>query len=86
MLVGILGSLIPDLLTFFFPIIHARLSWLWLVRWIYAATKPTGLRYLVRGQDWLHQAFHHQLIRSDVPVTVGVATQIGLIVALLMLV
>lgn len=86
LMVGILGSLIPDLLTFFFPVIHERMSWLWLVRWIYALTKPTGLRYVARAQDWLHQTLHHNVIRSDVPLVIGVATQIGLVVALLALV
>ncbi|MBI2984885.1 MAG: hypothetical protein HYY50_04665 [Candidatus Kerfeldbacteria bacterium] len=86
MLIGILGSIVPDFLSHFFPLLHQRLSWLFLVRWIYAATKPTGLRYVVRGQDWLHRISHHRIIRTDVPLTVGVVMQIGLVAAFFALV
>ncbi|MBI5466967.1 MAG: hypothetical protein HY975_02015, partial [Candidatus Kerfeldbacteria bacterium] len=67
MMVGIIGSILPDFLSYLFPILHERLSWLFLVRWLYRLTKPTGLRYLVRGQNWIHNVLHHKIIRSDIP-------------------
>jgi len=79
LLLGILGSIIPDMLTNFFPIIHERLSWLRLVRWVYAVTKPTGLRYVIRVQDWIHKLLHHEIIRSDIPFVVGLVLQALLI-------
>jgi hypothetical protein len=75
LMIGILGSLLPDFLNHFFPVIHQRLSWLWLARWIYAATKPTGLRYLVRAQDWLHRVLHHDIIRRDISFRSGLIIQ-----------
>lgn len=83
MMLGVLGSVIPDFLSYFFPIIHERLSWLWLVRWFYRATKPTGLRYLIRAQNWLHQALHHQIIQRDIPFRFGLALQVVIAVTLL---
>ncbi len=83
--IGILGAILPDFLSYFFPIIHQRFRWLWLVRWLYAATKPTGIRYLVRVQNWIHNLLHHEIIRRDVPFMVGLTVQATLIVALLKL-
>ncbi|MBI5404784.1 MAG: hypothetical protein HY976_01015 [Candidatus Kerfeldbacteria bacterium] len=79
MVVGILGSILPDFLEYLFPIIHQRFSWLRLIRWVYAITKPTGLRYLVRAQNWIHHLLHHKIIRSDVPFAVGLIVQIVII-------
>lgn len=79
MAIGILGSILPDFLEFLFPVIHQRFSWLRLVRWMYAITKPTGLRYLVRAQNWTHNLLHHKIIRSDVPFVVGLVEQIVLV-------
>lgn len=81
--IGILGSILPDFLSYFFPIIHQRFSWLFLMRWLYAVTKPTGLRYLVRGQNRLHRLLHDDLIRRDVPLPVGIALQVVCIVLFL---
>lgn len=79
MLIGIIGSILPDFLSYLFPIIHERMSWLWLVRWLYKLTKPTGLRYLVRTQNWIHNALHHEIIRRDIPFWIGLTMQLGLI-------
>lgn len=76
MVIGILGAVLPDLLTHFFPILHQRLSWLWLVRWLYGFTKPSGLRYFVRAQNWFHHLFHHDIIHRDVSFEVGFSMQI----------
>lgn len=81
--IGILGSVLPDLLSYFFPIIHQRLNWLFIVRWLYSLTKPTGVRYLVRAQNWMHNLLHHEIIRRDVPFTIGFIVQLGLIAAML---
>lgn len=83
MLIGILGGVLPDFLSFLFPVIHERMSWLFLVRWMYRLTKPTGLRYLVRGQDWLHNLLHHEVIRRDIPFQAGLAMQLILVVVCL---
>ena len=83
MLVGILGGILPDFLSFLFPVIHKRMSWLFLVRWLYKLTKPTGLRYLVRGQDWFHNLLHHEIIRRDIPFLAGLSMQIVLVGVLL---
>lgn len=85
MLLGILGGVLPDFLSFLFPVIHQRLSWLFLVRWLYTLTKPTGLRYLVRGQNWIHNFLHHEIIRRDVPFRVGLLMQLIIIVICLRL-
>jgi hypothetical protein len=86
MMIGVLGSVLPDFLSHFFPVIHQRFSWLWLMRWIYKLTKPTGLRYIVRGQDWIHNLLHHEILRRDIPFLVGLSIQIVLIVVFLNLI
>ena len=78
MIIGILGSILPDLLSHFFPIIHERMSWLWVIRQLYRLTKPSGLRYFVRAQNWLHRVLHHSIIHYDVSFTTGLSIQIGL--------
>ncbi|MBI4092991.1 MAG: hypothetical protein HY420_03655 [Candidatus Kerfeldbacteria bacterium] len=83
LVIAILGSILPDFLSHFFPFIHQRLSWLGLVRWIYAATKPTGFRYMVRFQNWIHNALHHELVRRDVPFGVGLVIQLTIVLVLL---
>lgn len=81
--IGILGAILPDFLSFFFPVIHQRFSWLFLMRWLYAITKPTGLRYFVRGQNRLHNLLHHEIIHRDIPARVGVTLQIVLVAVFL---
>ncbi len=83
MMVGIIGSILPDFLSYLFPIIHERMSWLWLVRWLYRLTKPTGLRYFVRAHDWMHNLLHHDIIRRDISFKSGIILQSLLILALL---
>ncbi len=83
LLIGILGSILPDFLSFFFPILHERLSWLFLVRWLYSLTKPTGLRYLVRAQNWVHRVLHHEIFRRDIPFWTGLTLQAVLTIVLL---
>lgn len=83
MLIGIMGGVLPDFLSFLFPVIHERLSWLFLVRWLYRLTKPTGIRYLVRTQNWIHDVLHHKIIRSDIPFRWGISMQMILIAACL---
>lgn len=78
-LLGILGSLLPDFLSYLFPVIHERLSWLFVIRWFYRLTKPTGMRYLVRGQNWLHNVLHHELVSRDIPLSLGIVMQVVLI-------
>ncbi len=85
MLIGILGGALPDFLSFLFPIIHERMSWLFLVRWLYSLSKPTGLRYIVRLQDWLHNLLHHEIIRRDIPFVAGLSMQIILVTVFLLL-
>lgn len=85
MMIGIVGSILPDFLSFLFPVLHQKLSWLFLVRWLYSLTKPTGLRYVVRGQDWIHNALHHEIIRRDIPFAAGLIIQAGLVVLFLRL-
>lgn len=85
MVIGILGGILPDFISHLFPVIHERLSWLALIRWIYRFTKPTGLRYVAKAQDWLHQQLHHEIIRRDVPFPVGLAMQIILVFVFLSL-
>lgn len=79
MMIGIIGSILPDFFSYLFPVIHEKMSWLFLVRWLYGLTKPTGLRYLVRAQDWMHNLLHHEIIRRDVPFLAGLAMQLALI-------
>ena len=77
--IGILGSVLPDFLSHLFPVIHRRGSWLFLIRWLYKATKPTGIRYLVRAQNWLHEVLHHEIIRRDIPLSAGIMMQVILV-------
>ncbi len=82
-MIGILGSLLPDFLEHFFPVVHERLSWLWLIRWLYAITKPTGLRYFVRAQNWIHHLLHHDIIRRDISFRSGFILQSLLVITFL---
>lgn len=83
MMIGIIGSILPDFLSHLFPVLHEKLSWLFLVRWIYHLTKPTGLRYFVRGQNWIHDVLHHEIFRRDIPFLVGLVIQVILVVIFL---
>ncbi len=83
LLIGILGGILPDLLSMLFPVIHERLSWLSLVRWIYSLTKPTGLRYFVRVQNRIHTFMHDKIIQRDIPFWLGLVEQAALIIVLL---
>jgi len=80
---GILGAIIPDFLSHLFPVIHERFSWLWLIRWSYRLSKPTGLRYLVRIQDWIHRHIHHDFFERDLSFRAGLTMQIILTLAFL---
>ncbi len=82
-LLGILGSILPDFLSHLFPVIHQRFSWLFIVRWLYAVTKPTGVRYMVRVQDWLHDKLHHDVFQRDISFQMGLVMQIFLTLGLL---
>lgn len=79
MMIAIIGSILPDFLSYLFPVIHERLSWLFLVRWLYKLTKPTGLRYVVRAQNWTHRILHDEIIRRDIPFLAGLGMQIVLV-------
>ncbi len=83
LLIGVLGSILPDFLSHFFPILHQRLNWLFFIRWLYSLTKPTGVRYLVRAQNWLHRVLHHEIVRRDIPFWAGMSSQIILSAVLL---
>jgi hypothetical protein len=85
MMIGIIGSILPDFLSHLFPVIHERMSWLFLVRWLYKLTKPTGIRYFVRGQNKIHQFLHHDIIRRDIPFLTGLVMQALLTVVFLAL-
>lgn len=85
LLLGILGSILPDFLSHLFPVLHEKLSWLFVVRWVYAVTKPTGVRYMVRLQDWIHDKLHHDVFRRDIPFTAGLVMQMFLTAGLLVL-
>lgn len=85
MMIGIIGGILPDFLSHLFPVIHEKLSWLFLVRWLYTLTKPTGLRYFVRGQNWIHDVLHHEIFRRDIPFLVGLGMQAGLVTVFLYL-
>ena len=81
--IGILGAIIPDFLSHLYPVIHERLSFLWLIRWSYRLSKPPGVRYLVRLQDWLHRHIHHDFLERDLSFRAGLAMQIIITFALL---
>lgn len=85
LLLGILGSILPDFLSHLFPVLHEKMSWLFVVRWLYAVTKPTGVRYMVRLQNWIHDKLHHDVIRRDISFRVGLVMQIFLTALLLAL-
>lgn len=85
LVIGVLGSILPDLLSHFFPVIHERLSWLALVRWLYSLSKPTGLRFFVRFQNWVHEVLHHDIIHRDIPFKAGLAMQAVLVALMLAL-
>lgn len=83
MVIGVLGSVLPDLISYFFPVIHQRFSWFSLMRWLYRLTKPTGLRYVARTQNWIHNVLHHRLIHKDIPFRVGLTLQLVLVAVML---
>lgn len=85
MMIGIIGSILPDFLSHLFPVLHEKLSWLFLVRWLYNITKPTGLRYFVRGQNKIHDFLHHEIFRRDIPFLAGLGMQAILLVIFLVL-
>ena len=85
MMIAILGSILPDFLHHFFPIVHERMSWLFVVRWLHALSKPIGLRLMVRGQNWLHELFHHRIIHSDISFQAGLLMQVVIVGGILIL-
>jgi hypothetical protein len=85
MLIGVIGSVLPDLFSHFFPAIHHRFSWLGVVRWLHAGSKQIGLRFMVRGQNWLHHLFHHRLIHRDISFRAGLVMQLTLVAVMFLL-
>jgi hypothetical protein len=83
LLIGVIGAIVPDIFEFFFPVIHERFSWLFLVRWLYQLTKPTGLRYVVRAQNWIHNVLRNKVVQRDIPFRYGLSLQVVLAISLL---
>lgn len=85
MMIGVLGGVLPDLLSNFFPLIHERMSWLWLIRWLDGIFHRTGLKFFTRQLNWIHVMFHHRFRTRDVSFKVGLAMQIVLNVVFVLL-
>lgn len=81
---GIIGAILPDLLTFAYPAIHERLNWFFLVRWIKRSLKAARvspiLGFLNRRQDRLH-FFIHNLPERNLTWKQGIIFQAILLTA-----
>lgn len=75
---GIIGAILPDVLTFVYPAIHEKLNWFFLVRWIKKSFHVTRispiLGFLNRRQDHLH-FFIHNLPERNLTWTQGLVFQ-----------
>lgn len=56
---GIIGAVVPDLISSAFPVIHYYTSWFFLVRLYTKLQHKIGLTLFWRGHDWLHRRSHN---------------------------
>lgn len=56
---GIIGAVVPDLLSNIFPIIHHYTSWFFVERFIHRALDRLQFGHLWRLHDWFHRLTHN---------------------------
>lgn len=77
---GVIGAILPDLLTNIFPLLHQYTSWLSVVRGVYWLQRKLGLTILWRGHDWFHR-FSHTASHRRITIKQGLILQ-GLVVSI----
>jgi hypothetical protein len=59
MTAGILGAILPDLLSNIFPFIHEYTNWFFLERLIHRTLDKMQFRHLWRFHNWFHRITHN---------------------------
>lgn len=76
---GIIGAVLPDLLSNVFPVIHHYTNWFFLVRYIHRTIDRLQFKHLWRLHDWFHTLSHNTTNR-ELTFTQGIAMQIAITV------
>lgn len=75
---GVIGSVLPDLLSIVFPVIHHYTSWFFLVRIFHWTQRKMGLPYVWRGHNWFHH-WTHRRIHKHISLKWGIVLQVFII-------
>lgn len=76
---GVLGAVVPDLLSNVFPIIHHYTNWLFVVRLIHGSLDKLQFKHLMRLHDWLHR-LSHNTTNAHMTVKQGIIFQSALVI------
>lgn len=76
---GIIGALLPDLVTLFFPVVHQKLTWLFLIRWLDTIIHRTRLNFFFEQHDRIHE-FFHRLVNYRISLVTAIGVQVIIIV------
>ena len=76
---GVIGSILPDLITLFFPVIHKRLTWLFLIRWLDSFSHRTRLTYFLKQHNRWHDIFH-RLVNYRISLITAIGVQVIIII------
>lgn len=76
---GVLGAVVPDLLSNVFPIIHHYTNWLFIVRLVHGSLDKLQFKHLVRLHDWFHRLAHNTT-NAHMTVKQGIIFQSALVI------
>ncbi len=76
---GVIGAVVPDLLSNIFPVIHHYTSWFFLVRLIHGAVNKMRVRHLVRLHDWFHRLTHNAT-NAHLTIKQGILLQTAIVI------
>jgi len=81
---GLIGSILPDILSHFMPIFHEKMNWLFVVRWLHALLKGFQIIRFNRLHNAVH-GFLHNLMKFRLSPKLGLSLQGLITIASLML-
>ncbi|MFH1171945.1 MAG: hypothetical protein V1778_05430 [bacterium] len=71
---GVLGAVLPDLLSNVFPVLHQYTNWFFLVRLIHTGFDKLQFKQLVRIHDWFHRVTHN-MTKAHLSIKQGIILQ-----------
>lgn len=74
-LFAILGSITPDLITHFFPVLHQQYPDFLILKLLNWLKNKSGLNRFIKLQDKIHEFTHNEILRYQIPFLVGLVLQ-----------